>query len=212
MMAETQQPDGRRQAILTAAERCFQRSGYAQTTMDQIAESASVAKGSIYNYFTNKQDLFDTLVEQALESTEADYEHMLRSCRTAREKLERMLDNWFARLEAFIPLGQLVMESWATAARDEREGRLSTRFLHMYRRWRDRLAGVIAEGAANGEFSIEFQPHVGASLIMAVMDGIEVQAIFDVSLNVDQEFISALKKAVFSALTTRHLPQAEPKP
>ncbi|NLW68696.1 MAG: helix-turn-helix transcriptional regulator, partial [Bacteriovoracaceae bacterium] len=38
----------RKQQILAAAKRCFQRKGYAQTTIDEIAAEYGMSKGSIY--------------------------------------------------------------------------------------------------------------------------------------------------------------------
>jgi AcrR family transcriptional regulator len=52
----------RPQEILEAAFHEFSRNGYAQTTLDQIAERAGVTKGTIYVYFESKEHLFFTMV------------------------------------------------------------------------------------------------------------------------------------------------------
>ncbi|MEW5912434.1 MAG: TetR/AcrR family transcriptional regulator [Thermodesulfobacteriota bacterium] len=43
--------------ILEAAERAFSAKGFASATISDIARLAGVAEGTIYEYFTNKQDL-----------------------------------------------------------------------------------------------------------------------------------------------------------
>ncbi|RJX28346.1 MAG: TetR/AcrR family transcriptional regulator, partial [Desulfarculus sp.] len=43
--------------ILAAAERAFSEKGFAAATIAEIARLAGVAEGTIYEYFTNKQDL-----------------------------------------------------------------------------------------------------------------------------------------------------------
>lgn len=48
--------------ILDAAFEEFSRSGYAATTLDQVAERAGVTKGTIYVYFENKEHLFISMV------------------------------------------------------------------------------------------------------------------------------------------------------
>ena len=44
--------------VLTVAKRQFERKGYSKTSMREIAELAGVGVGNIYNYFTNKDELF----------------------------------------------------------------------------------------------------------------------------------------------------------
>jgi AcrR family transcriptional regulator len=54
----------RPQEILEAAFTEFSRNGYATTTLDAIAESAGVTKGTIYLYFENKEHLFISMVHE----------------------------------------------------------------------------------------------------------------------------------------------------
>ncbi|AIQ62715.1 TetR family transcriptional regulator [Paenibacillus stellifer] len=52
----------RRQQVLQAAAKSFSFFGYKATTMDQVAKIANVGKGTIYTFFTNKDELFDETV------------------------------------------------------------------------------------------------------------------------------------------------------
>ena len=56
-----------RTSILDAAERAFAESGYRRTRMEDVAEQADVAIGSIYGHFGNKDGLYLALVERAVE-------------------------------------------------------------------------------------------------------------------------------------------------
>ncbi len=56
----------RRQDILAAAARLFERSGFAALTMAQVAHSVGLAKGTLYLYFQTKEELFLALAEEAL--------------------------------------------------------------------------------------------------------------------------------------------------
>ncbi len=53
-------------AILEAAAQLFQRSGYAATTTNKVAERAGVSIGSLYQYFPNKDALLVALAERHL--------------------------------------------------------------------------------------------------------------------------------------------------
>lgn len=53
-------------AVVDAARRCFTRYGYRKTSMDDVAGAAGVAKGTVYLYCANKQDLYVRAVEADL--------------------------------------------------------------------------------------------------------------------------------------------------
>lgn len=50
--------DRHRQEIMEAAEKLFLSQGYEKTTMKEIADKALYAKGTIYNYFESKGELY----------------------------------------------------------------------------------------------------------------------------------------------------------
>ena len=57
--------------ILTVARRHFRQSGYSRTSMREIAESAGIGVGNIYNYFTSKDELFREVLRPVLRALEA---------------------------------------------------------------------------------------------------------------------------------------------
>lgn len=56
----------KRGRIVEAAEKSFRLYGYKGTTMDQVAKLAGVAKGTIYTFFKNKEELFDEILENLI--------------------------------------------------------------------------------------------------------------------------------------------------
>ncbi|MDX3660333.1 TetR/AcrR family transcriptional regulator [Streptomyces sp. ID05-26A] len=68
-----QKPHGRpekRRAIMHAARKVFGRDGYSRAGVDAIAAEAGVSKRTIYNHFTDKEQLFlDVALEGAHEVT-----------------------------------------------------------------------------------------------------------------------------------------------
>lgn len=55
-------PDEKRQRIIDAAVLEFSRHPYARATLDRIVETAGVSKGSMYQYFAGKADLYRWLL------------------------------------------------------------------------------------------------------------------------------------------------------
>ncbi|HEY0306554.1 MAG TPA: TetR/AcrR family transcriptional regulator [Acidobacteriaceae bacterium] len=55
----------KRTAIVEAARHSFLEGGYAQTSMDRIAEAAGVSVKTVYRHFQNKDDLFSAVMQAA---------------------------------------------------------------------------------------------------------------------------------------------------
>ncbi|MGF2616190.1 TetR/AcrR family transcriptional regulator [Rossellomorea vietnamensis] len=53
----------KRKAILETAVELFAEHGYAQTSMQQIADSIGISKGSLYSFFQSKEDLIISIYE-----------------------------------------------------------------------------------------------------------------------------------------------------
>lgn len=58
--------EARHEAILDAAARVFSSKNYFEATLDEIASEAELAKGTLYNYFKDKQDIFFSLIDRGL--------------------------------------------------------------------------------------------------------------------------------------------------
>jgi AcrR family transcriptional regulator len=57
----------RRGEILAAARKVFARRGYEAATLEEIADRAAYAKGTLYNYFRSKEDLFQQTLSVLLD-------------------------------------------------------------------------------------------------------------------------------------------------
>src|SRR5215470_12746374 len=56
--------DERRDAIVEVAKQVFVESGYAGTSMSAIAARLGGSKGTLYNYFKSKEELFVAVIEK----------------------------------------------------------------------------------------------------------------------------------------------------
>lgn len=145
--------DPRRQrsirALIGAAEAAFARRPFEDVTVDEIAERAGVAVGSIYNNFGSKAGLHAAVIDRALD---VDREYMDRAYVDGRSPIEQLraaaeqylrfaLDHpRFFRMLAFPePLG-----TYPAAAETAR--RLARRVDEQ----NDRMAAAIERGIADG--------------------------------------------------------------
>ncbi len=56
---------GAREAIVEAAERLFFERGFGAVSMDELAEEAGVARRTLYNQFTSKEEIFREMLDGA---------------------------------------------------------------------------------------------------------------------------------------------------
>ena len=93
--------------ILTAARRLMDDKGVDALTMDEIAQGAGVAKGTLYLYFQSKDELIQALLSQVGEAMRLDLEVIAASPAPPQEKLRQvviLLLNYVDRESALFPV------------------------------------------------------------------------------------------------------------
>ena len=78
--------------ILEAACRVVAQHGFQGTTIDRVAEEAKIAKGTVYLYFHNKDELLKAAVEQGIENFTNQLRAEVAEVRTPLEKLRRLVE------------------------------------------------------------------------------------------------------------------------
>ncbi|TLS38078.1 TetR/AcrR family transcriptional regulator [Pseudalkalibacillus caeni] len=81
----------RKQSIINAATGSFTMYGYKATTMDQVAKLANVGKGTIYTFFSNKEELFNEIVRGMILEAKAVAEQAIDPGDTFFQNLHRAL-------------------------------------------------------------------------------------------------------------------------
>jgi AcrR family transcriptional regulator len=79
-------------AILSAAESVFAKKGYHETRMDDIAEAAELAKGTLYYYFKSKDKIYLHLLERESETVYTEIKRRLSEKASFLESLEGILN------------------------------------------------------------------------------------------------------------------------
>jgi AcrR family transcriptional regulator len=70
--AQTARRGDRRDAILDVAHDCFVAEGYGATSMSTIAAKLGGSKGTLYNYFRSKEELFDAVIRRSCDRLQAE--------------------------------------------------------------------------------------------------------------------------------------------
>ena len=87
-------------AILAAAESVFARDGYQLARMEDIAETAELAKGTLYYYFKSKDEIFARLLERESGKVLDEVRRRIPEPSTFREALEQTVLFYLEYFEA----------------------------------------------------------------------------------------------------------------
>ena len=81
-----------RTEIIDAAMELFANKGYHETTMSDVVEASNTSKGTVYYYFDNKQELFETMINDVISRLYNSFERIAEKDCSVKEKLKKMME------------------------------------------------------------------------------------------------------------------------
>jgi AcrR family transcriptional regulator len=93
--------------ILRAAEAVFAEQGYHQARMDDIAEKAELAKGTLYYYFKSKDEIFLHILERETGTVVAEIRRRITEDSTLLQALDEMMKiflEYFDKNQGFLKM------------------------------------------------------------------------------------------------------------
>jgi TetR/AcrR family transcriptional regulator, cholesterol catabolism regulator len=157
--AAQKEPSGdyvaRRTALLKAAADCFREKGYEAARIDDVAEAAGIDRATLYYYFPNKQQLFRTLITEALEERVAAASAIADGEGSAPEKLRALIvDLWESYQEHYPLMYVYVQEDMRRLATDDSPQ--AAVLMSLGERYSQAVRRVIAQGIDDGYFGEQF--------------------------------------------------------
>jgi AcrR family transcriptional regulator len=166
--------------IINHATFVFAERGYNATTVDAIAERAGISKGSVYQYFKSKSDLFFAVFETQVEEYLSVLSDSVPSAGlTAEEQIRRATSAACAMAATVEDLFPLTFEFWAASASSEFRDRFADIFRRMYAQFRQFFAGIIRRGIEEGEFAAGIDVEATTAVLVGSFDGLFLQSWFD---------------------------------
>jgi AcrR family transcriptional regulator len=170
----------KRSLIIEAAARVFANRGYNGTIIADIATEAGIGKGTIYEYFLSKEDLFFAVFQWFVQMTEAEAKVSISALGgSASERLmalnDALLRSWLDMLDMY----SLVMEFWSASASSKMRQRFKQAFREGYRDFRQIVSALIRDGIEKAEFQPEVDAESVAAALVGTWDALLLQAWFD---------------------------------
>ncbi len=85
------------EALLTESVLLFNRKGYRDTTMDEIASAVGMPTSGIYRYFSGKSDILGAIYRRAADRLSSEASSILGSVSDPEEALTALIDAYVAR-------------------------------------------------------------------------------------------------------------------
>ncbi len=80
--------EDKRQRIYISAAKIFARDGYAKANTSEIAKDADISKGSLYDYFENKEDLYLTVSTHAISESRKNIDSIIDQSKNFFDQLK----------------------------------------------------------------------------------------------------------------------------
>lgn len=156
--------DTRERLIETTRELIWER-GYVGTSPKAIQDRAGVGQGSMYHHFRGKPDLALAAIGRSAEELRTRAEAEFTRDGTVVGRITAYLRRERDALKG-CPVGRLTQDPDVMADPDLRRPVAET-----FAWLTDRLAGLLAEGRANGELNARLEPVATAAALVAVLQG-----------------------------------------
>lgn len=166
----------KKEQILHAALEVFARQGLEKGKIADIAEQAGIGKGTIYEYFHSKEEIFHAIEKLFITDTIDELRAIAKSKKSATKKIREICG---LSLDMHNQMGDsilIISELWAQHSRGQLHGHNSTLFTEMYADYYNIVADILNEGIELKEFRKMSVAGV-TTLLLAMIDGVIWQSV-----------------------------------
>lgn len=158
-----------RQEMLAAALDLFSQKGYHNVSMQEIAEKAEFAIGTLYKFFQNKEELYKALVLELCDEFE---DSIMRAIEQPQDEVEKLRSYVRAKTEVFrrnLPFIRLYLAESRGASFNLKAG-LDDEIRQRYYISVESIAAIFASGIKNQRFQKIADPYYLAVALSSVID------------------------------------------
>ncbi len=166
----------RKQEIIEKAMKVFIEKGYHKTNLADIAKECNMGRTTLYQYFKDKDEIFDYVAEQLSKNLEADCMNILENKKlSAAEKLKMIISLLTLQYQLEKNKMLVMVEMWLLSKRDN--DTLKRKFEKRINVLRKMFEQLLDEGIRAKEFK-EINSRAMAFTISTLLETFVIQAAF----------------------------------
>jgi len=173
----------KKEHILLSAINIFASKGFTKTTINDIAVSANIGKGTVYEYFKSKDEIIQDAFLFFTSSMTNEFTEIMSLDLNGKDKLVNILKafcTYFTNKEKPEGIIEVILDFWAEGMRsDNSKTILNENMREMYIAYRKFLIDIIKQGIDDGSFKNDIDPFSISATVIAMLDGLMLQWILD---------------------------------
>ena len=154
--------------IIAAASRLFVEKGFENTTMQDIAETVGIYKGSLYHHIRSKADLFYEILDMSMKESSKSMRKVRKSDLEPEEKFRKIILVHYENILNFSLEYQILLNERRHMLNEKQEKRI--RF--QMKGYENNIFEVLKEAISAKVFRDDLNPRVIVAGIMAAGNGI----------------------------------------
>ena len=131
----------KRGKIIEAASLLFSQKNYHEVMMEDVAKLASLAKGTVYNYFASKEELYFSIMQQRMENLISSLKNKVADERTSIDSLHSFIIHTYMFMMKY-PTFFLMYQKESLKAENE----ICTELCTLEKDLKNQLKGIIKSG------------------------------------------------------------------
>jgi AcrR family transcriptional regulator len=147
--------------ILDAAAALFRAQGYADTSLGDVAAYVGIGRTTLYEYFSDKEDLLASVVEDRIPSVMDGLVGDIPEDVPVANRLAELIVRGIEYVSSDDDLGSMLMRETPRLGRDAQQRVRAT-----HQRLLDEITALCREGIDSGEFQT-YEPDVAGHLVFA---------------------------------------------
>ena len=164
--------------ILEASIKIFAKKGVTKTKMSDIAKAADIGKGTIYEYFRSKDDIFLASLHFFLENVDRIISQRLYRISDPMEKLLAYSSAWAdICVGTNLEYAAIVLDFWEESIRNNQEA-IAVNLVKIYDENR-KIVKSLLEDCINKDKAPSLDTKIAASILIGSLEGLFIQWILD---------------------------------
>lgn len=157
----------KRQVIIDAAIEVFSRKGFQNSTISEIAQTANVAEGTIYQYFKSKEDLFFAIPIDKTKEFYHELELHLQGITGAENKIRKFVWYYLYHLQQNPEYARALMLEMRV-----NRNFANTKTFEAYRPLTYKILEIVEEGQEEGVVRKDVDKYMIRHLILGMLEHI----------------------------------------